>query len=149
MRIALSAVVVVVALSACTSKEEDLFSLRRDNRAALDGLYDGYGGGALAGEVKREMDKGVDEARTHRDPEAAVELLKVLGNMATEVDRVAFEEQCLELGRGGRPVILNDKGKAFFARGDVERACAAIAVRAVKIQTLERELGLAVDPQRR
>ena len=129
---------------ACSSQQEDLFSLRRDNRAALDGLYASYGGGALAGELKKETDKGIVEARKHAEPDAAVELLKVFGNAATEVDRVSFEEQCQELGRGHRPVVFNDKARAFFARPDVERACAAVASRTVKIEALEREL----TPQR-
>jgi hypothetical protein len=146
--VAAAALALALALVGCASKQEDLFALRRDNRAALDALYDSYGGGALAGEVKKELDKGATEARKQPEPEAAIELLKVLGNAATEVDRVMFEEQCQQLGRGEHPVVLNDKGKAFFARGDVERACTTVAVRMVKIAALERELGLAVDPQR-
>ena len=118
--------------------------MRRDNRAALDGLYSSYGGGALAGELKKETEKGVDEARRQAEPGAAIEFLKVVGNAATEVDRVVFEEQCLQLGRGERPAIFNDKAKAFFGRDQVERSCTAIASRAVKIEALERELGLPV-----
>ena len=149
-----AAVVVVVALVAvaCSSKEEDLFSLRAANRGALDDLYSSYGGGALAGELKKETDRGVDEVRKQPaqpgdGAAAAVEFLKVLGNAATEVDRVMFDDQCLALGRGQHAVIFNDKGKAFFARGDVAKACTSIAIRAVKINALEKAIGLAPLPQ--
>jgi hypothetical protein len=66
----------------------------------------------------------------------------MVGNAASGVDRVAFEEQCTALGRGERPMILNDKAKAFFAAPGVVSECGTIAVRLAEVQALERELGL-------
>jgi hypothetical protein len=60
---------------------------------------------------------------------------------------VAFEEQCNTLGGGGRPVILNDKAKAYFAGEGIEARCATVAKLSIKIAALERELGDRAPPQ--
>jgi hypothetical protein len=130
-------------VAGCTSKEEQLVSLKRDNRAALDNLYARYGGGALAAGLKQESARGIADVNRQggEGKDTAVELLKMFGNAAGEVDRIAFEEQCFSLGRGERPAILNDKARVFFADRANIAACEKVGTRAVKIEALERELG--------
>lgn len=134
----------VVSLVGCASKEEQLVSLKRENRVALDGLYARYGGGALAGELKKETAKGVDDVRRQggEGQETATAMLQMFGNAVGEVDRIAFQEQCLGFGRGERPPVLNDKARAFFADNANVSACESVGARQLKVAALERELGL-------
>lgn len=146
-------ILVVVAVSlgvlvGCPgSKEDQLIDARRDQRALLDKLYAEYGGGALAAEVRAQAQKGEKEVAqqpTQDGAQAALELLKTVGNAAGEMDKVAFETQCHSLGAGGRPLIFNDKAKAFFAQRSVEERCLQVAKLAASIEALERELGKRV-----
>jgi hypothetical protein len=135
---------VVVALSGCQgSKEDQLVDAKRDRRAIVDALYTEYGGGALASEMKKDTDDAATKIAA--DPQtdgkqSALELMKLVGNAASEVDRAAFEVQCTQLGSGDRPVVLNDKAKAFFAQGSVEKKCAEVAKLERTIERLEREI---------
>jgi hypothetical protein len=137
--------VTLLALAACSgSKEDQLIEARREQRGLLDKLYADYGGGALAAEVKAETKKGEQQAAQEPKQDgaqAAIEFLKTVGNAAGEFDRAAFEVQCETLGNGGRPVILNDKAKAYFAQKSVETRCLEVAKVSRKIEGLERELG--------
>jgi len=143
------ALVVVGALvgAACQSKEERLFAARRDAQGRLDALYARYGGGDFAGAVRADAKKGEAELKAAPDAASAVELLRMVGAAAGEVDRVAFEEQCASIGRGERPMILNDKAKAFFADPAVASDCGAIAIKLAEVAALEREFGLQQGPQ--
>lgn len=146
------AAVVVLALgslalsSGCTaSKEDQLVAARRERRVIIDKLYEEYGGGTLAAEVKKETDRGAAEIA--REPpregkDAAVEVMKMMGNAAGEVDRAAFEAQCVTLGEGDRPIIINDKAKQFFSSTATERQCIEVVRLGRKITELETELGV-------
>jgi hypothetical protein len=127
----------VLASAGCSgSKEDQLLEARRDQRAALDALYAEYGGGALAAQVKTEA-----QAESAREPTGSgKEILQMVSNAAGEFDRAAFEAQCATLGTGERPVIMNDKAKAFFAQSSVEKKCVDVAKRARRIGELETEL---------
>ena len=116
--------------------------------AGLEIFLPALGGGALAGELQKETARGVAEAQRQggEGKDTAVELLKVFGSAAGEIDRIAFEEQCLSFGRGERPAVFNDKARAFFAVGGNVDDCEAAATRALKIAALERELGVAPTP---
>lgn len=151
MKSTLATVVVLVLVSlafagACTrSKEDQLVAARRERRVIIDKLYEEYGGGALAAEVKKEADRGAAEIA--REPpregkDAAVEVMKMMGNAAGEVDRAAFEVQCLTLGEGDRPIIINDKAKQFFSSSATEKQCIEVAQLGRKIAELEKELGV-------
>lgn len=132
--------------SACTSSKEDqLVEARRERRVIIDKLYEEYGGGALAAEVKKEADR--EAAEIAREPpqegkDAALEIMKMMGNAAGEVDRAAFEVQCATLGEGERPIIINDKAKQFFSSSATEKQCIKVAQLSRKIAELERELGV-------
>lgn len=128
---------VVLVAAGCSSPEEKLFELRREQRKDLDALYARYGGGALAHELQGELNK--PDVRAQTTPSGS-ELVKMLGNAVGEVDRAAFEVQCVSVGSGGRAGALNDKANAFFAAPDVVDACGEVAERELKINKLEREL---------
>jgi hypothetical protein len=128
---------VVAVAAGCSSPEENLFALRREQRKDLDALYARYGGGALAHELQGELNKS--DVRAPTTPGGS-ELVKMLGNAVGEVDRAAFEVQCVSVGTGGRAGALNDKANAFFAASDVVDACGDVAERELKINKLEREL---------
>lgn len=135
----------------CTgSKADDLIDARRERRALLDTLYAEYGGGALAKELQtgaQQEQQKLAQQPAQEGKDAAREFLKTVGNAVGEVDRVAFEEQCDTLGGGSRPVILNDKAKAFFGNKGVEERCAKVAKLSLAIRTLEKELGDSAPPQ--
>jgi hypothetical protein len=137
MRALLVFPLVVAVAAGCSSPEEKLFELRREQRKDLDALYARYGGGALAHELQGELNK--PDVRAQTTPSGS-ELVKMLGNAVGEVDRAAFEVQCVSVGSGGRAGALNDKANAFFAAADVVDACGEVAERELKIDKLEREL---------
>jgi hypothetical protein len=137
MRTVASLLAVVVVAGGCSSPEEKLFALRREQRKDLDALYARYGGGALAHELQGELNK--PEVRAQTTP-SGTELVKMIGNAVGEFDRAAFEVQCESVGAGGRADALNDKANAFFASPDVIDACGEVAEREVKINALEREI---------
>jgi hypothetical protein len=135
----------------CSSKEDELRGLRADVSAIFDAQYAAYGGGGLARVVQSSAQKGAADLQQRQDVEAdakatGTELLGMLKGVAGEADRLAFEEQCLAVGRGERPIILNDKAKAFFAQADVKKACAQASDKDRKARALARELGLPQAP---
>jgi hypothetical protein len=138
-------------IGACSgSKADELIDARRARRDMLDALYSQYGGGALAKELQtgaQSEEQKLAQQPAQEGKDAARELLKTVGNAVGEVDRVAFEEQCNTLGGGGRPVILNDKAKAFFAGDEAGERCKTVAKLSMKIAALERELGDRAPPQ--
>lgn len=144
--LAMVATMASLLLAGCASKQERLFSNRRDNRAVLDALYARYGGGAFAAELQKDI-TGQQVLTATASSGTANELFKMMGNAVGEVDRVAFDLQCEAIGRGERPGALNDKARAFFAAGDVVDACGEVAVREIRIRALEVDLGLRSDPE--
>lgn len=132
-----SLVAVVVVVAGCSSPEEKLFELRREQRKDLDALYARYGGGTFAHELQGELN--TPNVRAQTTP-SGNELVKMIGNAVGEVDRAAFEVQCESVGAGGRAGALNDKANAFFANADVIDACGEVAERELKINKLEREI---------
>lgn len=149
MDLRLAAILLAVALAVgCASKEERLFTARRDNRAVLDGLYARYGGGPLAAELQHDIEGNRQQIANGAGTASgsANELLKMMGNAVGEVDRVAFDAQCEAIGRGERPGALNDKARAFFAATDVIDSCGVVATNEIKINELEVELGLRSRP---
>lgn len=134
------AVAAAAALWGCKSPEEQLVELKHDRQAALDQLYREYGGGALAGGVKAATDKAAAEAPDAGEAAAiAVDLLKTLGQVAANLDRDAFDAQCLAVGNAERPTILNPKAQAFFGRDEVQTRCRKLAVLDARIARLARE----------
>ena len=123
-------------LGACSNDGERLADARAERRAALDAAYESYGGGALAAEVKKEA------AREAPNTQDAVgrELLATLAGAAGEIDRVAYEEQCLSFGRGERPVVLNEKARAHFADGKALDRCKKAAKLDDEVRALEAKL---------
>ena len=92
--------------------------LCRDRRAALDALYGKYGGSDLA-----EGTKG-----------------GLFGDAIGEADRARFEESCVELGKGGRPKLMAQKAKDFFAAPETKAACERVVNLENKVAALNREL---------
>jgi hypothetical protein len=141
----------VLVLGGCTSKEEQLRALRMEVNGLIDAQYRAYGGGNLATVVQGEASQGAERLQQRQDVEesgkaAGRELLGMLKNVAGETDRIAFEQQCLSVGAGGRPAILNDKAKEFFARKDVQSACAEAFGKRRKAMALAKELGIPLEP---
>lgn len=124
----------LVGVMACKSDAERLMEYQRESRDILDTLYTQYGGGDLAHEIKNELGK----SKNGTGDELERKLTDVVGNLALEMDRDAFELQCKEVGRGERPAILNDKAKAFFARAEVGERCSRVSTLQVKIAELKK-----------
>jgi len=151
LRFAAALFAVAVTVVGCASKEERLFSARRDSRAVLDGLYARYGGGPLAAKLQHDIEGNRQQIANDVGTASgsANELLKMMANAVGEVDRVAFDAQCEAIGRGERPGALNDKARAFFAAADVIDSCGVVATNEIKIHELEVELGLRAPPSER
>ena len=144
MRALVSTLLMLVLTVACSgSKAEQLIDAKRDRRVILDTLYAQYGGGALAAELQHDTQRQQQQVagQPGDGTNSAIEFLKTVGNAVGEVDRAAFELQCETLGLGERPLILNDKAKAFFSTSAAESRCAEVAKLGLRISDLEAELG--------
>lgn len=128
--LAAAALAAALALG-CRTPEQRLLDARRDLRATLDDLYADY--------------------REAAAPEGG-EDPGLLGRLVGEVDRSWFEQQCLALGRGERPVGASARAEAFLHERGNARACRKAADLQLEIEKLERETEGAAerrDPARR
>ncbi len=122
------------------SLEDKLAGLRTQRQSVLDRLYDEYGQGELAEAIKKETAEG---AAQQKEESVGKEVLEALGNAAGEADRAAFERHCRTLGRGERPSILSDRGKAFFDKQSTQMTCRALSRTSAMIEALEAQLDRA------
>jgi hypothetical protein len=124
--------------SGCKSKEEKLYEMRATATARVDELYRDFG----ASEGVRAVVQGAEEIAREGDGAGLLaDLSRTIGAAALEADRSDFELQCMTLGRGGHPVLLTPKGRAFFDRPDTRRRCADLALLRDGITKLEAQLG--------
>lgn len=65
----------------------------------------------------------------------------MIGRLFGEVDRSWFEQQCLALGRGERPVGMSGRLETFLRERGNARACRKAADLQLEIDGLERETG--------
>ena len=114
---------------------------RQQQQAALQSLYEQYGGSDVARAVQDVADEQTKPAEDVVDAFANT-LLGELAGAAKELDRLAFDQTCLAVGRGEAQLMTSEKGRVFFAREDVMSGCTQAAVRAAKIERLEASLGL-------
>jgi hypothetical protein len=110
-----------LVLAGCQTAEEKLLDRRHELRAALQQLHGAYGGSGDAREDE-ERDGGV--------------LRQVIG----EVDRLHFEQQCLAVGRGERPLMLSRRLAAFLEEPENARACRRVSELQAEVEALERRV---------
>jgi hypothetical protein len=151
LRLSLLVPGLVLGVSACASKEEQLAAARRELSAAEDALFRQYGGSDLAAEVDQQARAAGQQASQPSagqpaDPLGAL-VGQVVGNAAREIDREMFSADCRRLGHGERVPFLTDKGRTFFSKPDTDAACRKIATLADTVERLERELGLPLAPR--
>ena len=119
--------------------EAKLTELREKRQTLIDKLYEGYGQGELAQAISDEADEGAKDAAAKKDS-VGQEVLNALSRAAGEVDRAAFESHCSTLGKGERPAVLSDRGRAYFAKASTKKACKAIGKVDVHVEALEAKL---------
>lgn len=117
--LAAAALAAALALG-CRTPEQKLLDTRRELRTTLDDLYADY--------------------REAAAPEGG-EDGGVIGRLFGEVDRSWFEQQCLALGRGERPVGMSGRLETFLRERGNARACRKAADLQLEIDALERETG--------
>ncbi len=144
----LSITLLALAGAGCTEKsvsvEKELADKRFAQLERLDALYAAYGQGELAAAVHKKAlqsaEKSAAEEKTQADKDVTRELMTALSSAALEMDRSAFDEHCIDLGRGQRPSILSPKARAFFADKATLDKCRDIAQVQFEIEALETEL---------
>ena len=112
---------ILAALAGCKSPQERLLDRRRDQRATLDRLYSEF----------RES-----EAEAKKEEAGAA---GIVGRLLGEVDRSYFEQQCMAVGRGERPLALSAKLEEFLQRADVQSDCRRSADLQLEIDALQKD----------
>jgi hypothetical protein len=138
MRKLVPALVLFLALVAgCKSTEEKLYDLRGKSTEAIDALYKDFG----ASEAVNTIAKGAEQAaQSDQTNGVFADISRAIGGAVVEADREDFALQCLTQGRGGHPVLLTPKGRAFFARPETQKACRGYALLQDQITKLEAAL---------
>lgn len=109
------------ALLACTSPEEKLIDRRHRLSETLDEIYEDYS--AASGESGRPAGNG-----------------GVVGRFLAGVDRAAFDEYCLAVGRGERPFTFSSRLESFMKSKENARACRRAAELQLEVEKLEQEV---------
>jgi len=123
--------------SGCKSTEEKLYELRAKATGDIDALYKQFG----ASDAVKAIANGAEQAaRADEGNGLLADISRAIGSAAVEADRDDFELQCLTQGRGGHPVLVTPKGKAFFARPETQKACRDYALMRDSITKLEQKL---------
>ena len=123
----LLALVMAVAGSGCSSKEEKLVEQRLELRKALDAAYAAYGGGDIASRARADAQKDPKQ-----ENQAASQLLG-------EADRTVFEQYCISSGNGERLFNFSAKLDAWLKNEKNLDMCKKAAKASMKIAEMERK----------
>ena len=117
------ALAAALALSAvaCRSPEQKLIDRRHELRDTLDELYARNQGRAAA-------------------PESPAGAEGVVAHVLGQAERGYFDQGCLAVGRGERPLLLSQKLDAFLNDPASARACRRAAELQVDVDELERQV---------
>jgi hypothetical protein len=119
--LALAAALALAAV-ACRSPEQKLIDRRHELRDSLDELYARFQGRAAA-------------------PDApAADAQGVVAQLFGQAERGYFDQGCLAVGRGERPLLLSSKLDTFLKDPASARACRRAAELQVDVDELERQV---------